>query len=257
MPDYFHSALRGDQIHESKIKVLPFGSPFPVPEWEGQLLAIGLKLYFAVKQNNVLTWNQPVASNTPVLPANVVTLESGWENPPAPRSGQGVIYVNNDTKEVWYLAGSWIKLGTSTAAHKFLITPNRAIEDWQGNYFGLLNPLTTGQENCLLITKWELGKKYYFMVKTPDISALGGADNNNFYLELWRGFDKLTLSAHPHKTESLAFVDTVLLVNAEVTPFRLGMYLLRNNTKLYLNFVFDFEARIFEPQEFAQNSYGY
>ena len=258
MPEYFHAALRGDQIHESKIKVLPAGSAFPVPEWEGQLLAVGLKLYFAVKQSDVLTWIQTTAYNNPVLPAGTVRFESGEENPPQPRNDKGIIYQNASLRKIWYLGNNsiWIELGTTTAPLTFEIIDNRAPENWQGNYFGYLNP-TEGLSNCLRITKWQLGKKYYLAVKTPSIDSLPLAmDNNYFYLELWRDYSQVTLSSHLGGIESVAILDSTLFTS-EYEGFRIGMYTLRNETKQYLNFIFDFESRVIQPDSLAQFSYGY
>lgn len=261
MADYFHSALRGDQLHEAKIKILPAGSPMPTPEWEGQFVAIGLNLYYSVRQNNTLVWIQPTAFNQPTLPSNTVTFETGTQNPPTPRTTgktSGIIYLNNNTQDIWYLnGGQWIKLGANSSASNFEIIPNRPAENWQGNYFGLLNPSVAGEENCLLVKKWQANKKYYLAIKSPTVSSLGGADTNSFFLELWRNFSQLTIAEIPQNSATfLTFLDTTLFTSA-FTEFRLGMFLRRNDTKLYLNFTFDFDARFLDIKSFANISYGY
>ncbi|HEY9813931.1 MAG TPA: hypothetical protein V6D31_10430 [Candidatus Sericytochromatia bacterium] len=258
MPDYFHSALKGDQIHEAKIKVLPAGSSFPVPEWEGQLLVVGVNLYCSIRQNQSLNWIQPPAGNQPQLPPDVVKLETGTENPPLSRTGNGIIYQNFQIRKIWYLANnSWLELGIASSSANFEVIPLRAPENWQGNFFGLLNS-ENGLENCLLITKWQSNKKYYIGVKTPLVSGLNvtATDDNKFYLELWRNNEILTISQHAQNTESLTCLDTFLFTS-NFTEFRLGAYCLINQNKRYLNFVFDFESRLIFPQSFAQISYGY
>lgn len=256
MADYFHSALRGDQIHESKIKVLPAGSSMPVPEWEGQFVAIGKNLYYSVLQNGVLNWIQPVASNSPVLPAGTVVFEAGLQNPPSPRTGSGRIYTNSYTKDSWYLTGSqWIKLGTGSNSN-FEIISGRAAESWQGNYFGLLNPSDPTWDNCLLIKKWLPATKYYLAIAAPTMLSLGGSDDNLFYLELWRNNTKSILSTYPEAVESLAAVNTTLFVGAN-DLYRLGMYIKRNSAKVYLNFKFNLDTRLIEVKQIASGSFGY
>lgn len=258
MANYFHSALRGEQIHESKIKVLPEGSAFPVPEWEGQLLAIGRKFYYSVKQNNSLIWQQPIASNAPVLPANVVVFEFGTQNPPSPRSGSGRIYSNSLTRDNWYLTGGqWVKLGTGSNSN-FEIVSGRATENWQGNYFGLLNPSDPSQDNCLLIKKYLLNQQYYMAIRSPLMSSLGGSDDNLFYFEMWRDSIKTLLSTHGESKETLAIVNTsTALFTSTTALYRLGLYIRRNSTKLYLNFAFNMDTRLINIKGFANISYGY
>lgn len=255
MPDYFHSALRGDQIHESKIKVLPAGSAFPVPEWEGQFLAVGKSLYYSIKQDDVLGWTQPVASNTPVLPANVVIFESGSQNPPLPRIGGGRLYTNTTTKDTWYLSASqWIKLGTGSSS-SFEMISGRSAESWQGNYFGLLNPSDPLQDNCLVITKWQPTTKYYLAIKTPTMLSLGGSDNNLFYVEVWNHSTKTTISTQSEAAENLALINTSGFISSNT--YRLGLYIMRSSAKLYLNFAFNLDTRLLEVKQLANISYGY
>jgi hypothetical protein len=258
MADYFHSALRGNQIHESRIKVLPTGTPFPVPEWEGQFLAIGKNLYYSILQNNALTWFQPVAFNSPTLPANVVIFESGLQNPPLPRSGGGRVYANSQTQDIWYLSGGqWLKLGASKT---FDIISGRSIEDWRGNYFGLLNPSDPAQDNCLLIKKWQPSTKYYLVMQTPTMLSLGGSDDNLYYFELWKNSQKTILSTHVQSQESTATIDTAspAFTSAVVSDaFRLGLYIRRNSTKLYLNFTFNLDTRLIAVRGIANVSSGY
>jgi hypothetical protein len=258
MANYFHSALRGEQIHEAKIKVLPAGSPFPTPEWEGQLLAVGRSLYFSVKQNEVLIWQQPIASNVPTLPPNVVIFESGEQNPPSPRSGSGRIYTNTNTKDSWYLTGSqWIKLGTGSNSN-FEIISGRSEANWQANEFGLLNPSNVSEDNCLLIKKYLLNTKYYLGIKTPSILSLGGSDDNLFYFEIWRNNTKILLSTHPESQESLGVINTSASIFTSTTAlYRLGLYIKRNSAKLYLNFAFNLDARLMDIKSIADISYGY
>lgn len=255
MPDYFHSALRGDQIHEARIKVLPADSPIPVPEWEGQFLAVGKKLYYSILQDKALIWNQPVASNAPVLPANVVVFETGLLNPPSPRTGGGRLYTNTTTKDTWYLSGSqWIKLGAGNNS-SFEIISGRAAEDWQGNYFGLLNPSDPRQDNCLLIKKWVPATKYYLAIKTPTMLSLGGSNDNLFYFELWDNSTKITVSSHSEAKESLAIVNTSGFATS--STYRLGLYIKRDAANVYLNFAFNLDTRLIEAKELANISYGY
>jgi hypothetical protein len=254
MPEsYFHSALRGEQIHESKIKVLPSGSPMPVPEWEGQFVAIGKNLYYSIQQSGTLTWVQPVAYNTPTLPANVVTFESGSGNPPL-RSGSGRIYTNLTTKDMWYLStNQWIKLGTGSK--NFDIVTGRVTGSHPGNYFGLLDPDDPLQDNCLLITKYQLNTKYYLAVRTPTMLSLGGSDDNLFYLELWRDGTKFLLSTHSESKESLAILNTFGFVSSSM--YRIGMYIMKDNVKVYLNFAFNLDTRLIECKQISSIYYGY
>jgi hypothetical protein len=254
--NYLHSALRGEQLHESRIKVLPAGTPIPVPEWEGQFLAVGKNLYYAVKQSGTLTWIQPTATNAPVLPSNVVTFESGDANPPVARSGSGKIYTNSSTKDSWYLSGGqWVKLGTGSN-RSFDIISGRAAENWMGNYFGLLNPDDPAQDNCLVITKYVENVKYYLAVKIPTMSSLGGSDDNKFYLELWRENGvKTVISTCDESKENLAVLNTLGFTTSSI--YRLGLHIKRNSTKLYLNFVFNIDTRLLEVKQFANVSYGY
>lgn len=256
MADFFHSALRGEQLHESRIKVLSAGTPMPVPEWEGQFLAVGKNLYYSVRQNNALTWIQPTAFNTPVLPSNVVTFESGLANPPAARSGSGKIYTNSFSKDSWYLSGGqWVKLGTGSN-RSFDIISGRAAENWMGNYFGLLNSDDPAQDNCLVITKYVENVKYYLAVKTPTMLSLGGSDDHNFYLELWRENGvKIIVSTCDESKENLAVLNTLGFTANSI--YRLGLYIKRNSNKLYLNFVFNIDTRLLEVKQFATVSYGY
>ena len=253
---YFHSALRGEQLHESKVKILPAGSPMPVPEWEGQILVVGRNFYYSIKQNNVLTWLQPSAFNTPALPANVVLFESGIQNPPTPRSGSGRIYTNTSTKDTWYLSGGqWIKLGTSSSARNFDVFSGRAIESWMGNYFGLLNPSDPLQDNCLVLVKYQVNIKYYMVIQTPTMLSLGGSDDNLFYLELWREQNKFIISTHGEAGESLVTVNTTGFVGSSI--YRLGLYIRRNSNKIYLNFAFNLDTRLIDVKQIANVSYGY
>lgn len=257
MPDYFHSALRGEQIHEAKIKTLVEGSAMPVPEWEGQFVAVGKKLYYSVKQSNVLTWIQPVAYNAPQLPNNVVVFETGYENPPAPRNKPGVIYQNIDTKDLWYSQGAnWIKLGKSQSDSTLNIISGRSTVDWQGNYFGLLNPQQANQENCLIMNKWE-SKKYYFGINTPTMLSLGGSDDNLFYVGMWNEYYQRTvISSHPENSKNLLTLDMALF-NQQPPPFKIGLFIKRNFTDLFLNFEFDLDVRYFNVKGLANISYGY
>jgi hypothetical protein len=253
MPDFFHSALRGEQIHEAKIKVLPEGSPMPVPEWEGQFVAIGKKLYYSALQNQVLTWVQPVDPN-PQLPNNVVIYESGYENPPSTRNRSGVIYLNIETKDIWYSDyNNWIKLGKDTG----ITAASLDIEGERGgfdgrNYFSLRDPVIP-QENCLRVKAWTSGAKYYFGVKTPSSASLGGATNNLFYIELWRGNNTVNVSSHIQNSQSLSVVDTSLFVSGAVS--RIGVYLMKNFGKSYLNFEFNLETRLIDIKELADVYY--
>lgn len=252
MPDYFHSALRGDQIHEAKVKILPAGSPVPVPEWEGQMLVIGLNFYYAATQNGVLTWIQPTASNEPNLPSDVVKFEVSISDP-LPRAGSGVIHVNNQTQNAWFLSrNNWIKLGTGSNK-TFEIISGRSGNLYSGNFFELADPVDSSLENCLVVKKWEVNKKYYLAIKCPSISFLGGADDNNYYLELWRGYAQLTISSHL-QGESLSFLDTILFI-PETEVFRLGMYIRRNSQKVYLNFRFNEDERLIDIREIASFYY--
>lgn len=255
MSDYFHSALRGEQIHESKIRVLPAGSSFPVPEWEGQFLAVGKNLYYSVLQDGALKWIQPVAFNTPTLPANVVVFETGSQNPPLPRTGGGRIYTDTATKDTWYLSGSqWIKLGTGNSSN-FEIISGRATENWQGNYFGLLNPGDPLQDNCLLIKKWQPNTKYYLAIQTPTMLSLGGSDDNMFYFELWSNFTKTLISTHNEAKESIIILNTSGFITSIV--YRLGLYIRRDSVKVYLNFAFNLDTRLIDTKQLANISYGY
>jgi hypothetical protein len=259
MADYFHSALRGDQIHEAKIKVLPAGASMPVPEWEGQFLAVGKNLYYSAMQNNTLSWVQPTASNAPVLPANVVVFESGSQNPPSPRAGSGRIYSNLAIKDNWYLSGGqWIKLGATSSNSNFEIISGRSAESWQGNYLGLLNPSDPNQDNCLLIKKYLLNTNYYVAIQSPSILSLGGSDDNLFYFELWRDNNKILISTYAEAKESLGIINTSTSVFTSTTAlYRLGLYIRRNSTKLYLNFAFNMDTRLLAIKGVANVSYGY
>lgn len=258
MANYFHAALRGEQIHEARIKVLPAGAPMPVPEWEGQFLAVGKNLYYSVFQNNNLGWTQPTANNAPVLPANVVVFESGTQNPPSPRSGSGRIYSNITTKDNWYLnSGQWVKLGASSNSN-FEIISGRSSENWQGNYFGLLNPPSASEDNCLLIKKYLINTNYYLAIRSPSMLSLGGSDDNLFYFEMWRDTTKILLSTHAESKESLGAINTsVSLFTSSTALYRLGLYLKRNSAKLYLNFAFDPDTRLIDIKGIANISYGY
>jgi hypothetical protein len=221
-------------------------------------LAVGKNLYYSIKQSsnsNVLGWIQPTASNIPTLPANVVTFESGLENPPPIRSGSGRIYTNTTTKESWYLSGNqWVKLGTGSS-RSFDIISGRPVNDWMGNYFGLLSPADPLQENCLVITKYLVNNKYYLAIKTPTALSLGGSDDNLFYLEVWKDQLKTIISTHGEFRESLATLNTAGFVNSSI--YRLGMYIRRNSNKLYLNFNFNIDTRLIEVRELANVSYSY
>lgn len=245
MPDYFHSALRGEQIHEAKIKVLPANSNFPVPEWEGQFLVIGTNLYFSIKQNNALTWIAPKATNLPQLPSNVVTFESGYENPPTPRTKSGIIYLNVNTKDVWYwTGGAWIKLGQGTGNSTLDIISGRSPDANSGNYFDLQNPAQSIEENCLIIKKWLANTKYYFTIKSPTISSVGGSDNNLFYVALWNGYNQsFVLSTHLENSETSFKLDSSVFVG-KPEPLRLGIYLRKNSNNLHLNFEFNLDTRL-------------
>ena len=258
MANYFHSALRGEQIHEARIKVLPAGTPMPVPEWEGQVVAVGKNLYYSVTQNNSLVWQQPVAYNAPTLPANVVVFESGNQNPPASRSGSGRIYTNNATKDNWYLTGGqWVKLGTPSNSN-FEIISGKSAEDWQGNYFGLLNSPNSSEDNCLLIKKYLFNTKYYVVIQSPSMLSLGGSDDNLFYFELWRDSIKILLSSYGELKQSIGVIDTSTSVFTSASAlYRLGLYVKRNATKLYLNFTFDMDTRLIVIKSLANISYGY
>jgi hypothetical protein len=257
MANYYHSALRGDQLHESRIRVLPPGSSIPTPDWEGQFIAIGKNLYYSVLQNNTLTWIQPTASNIPALPANVVVFENGLQNPPSPRSGSGRIYSNTETKDNWYLSGGqWVKLGANSNTSNFEIISGRAAENWQSNYFGLLNPSNTKEDNCLLVKKYLPNTKYYIAIQAPSILSLGGSDDNLFYLELGRDITKTILSTHAESKESLGIINTSLFTSTS-SLYRLGLYLKRNSAKIYLNFVYDADTRLIDIKGIANVSYGY
>ena len=256
MANYLHSALRGEQLHESKIKILPAGSPMLAPEWEGQVIVIGKNLYISVLQSNTLTWIQPVASNAPTLPANVVIFEAGLQNPPSPRSGSGRIYSNTQTRDNWYLSGGqWIKLGVGSSSN-FQIVSGRSAENWQGNSFGLLNPSDTKEDNCLLINKYLPNTKYYVAIQSPSMLSLGGSDDNLFYLELSRDATQTILSTHAESKESLGIVNTSLFTSTS-SLYRLGLYIKRNSAKVYLNFAFDADTRLINIKGIANVSYGY
>ena len=255
MPDYFHSALRGDQIHEARIKVLPAGSSMPVPEWEGQFLAVGKNLYYSILQDKALIWIQPIANNAPVLPGNVVAFETGLLNPPSPRTGGGRLYTNTTTKDTWYLSGSqWIKLGTGNSS-SFEMISGRAAEDWQENYFRLLNPSDPLQDNCLLIKKWQPNTKYYLALKTPTMLSLGGSNDNLFYFELWNNSIKTLISTHNEAQENIAIINTSGFMTSNT--YRLGLYIRRDSAKLYLNFAFNLDTRLIDTKQLANISYGY
>ncbi|MEG4579357.1 hypothetical protein QUA71_06940 [Microcoleus sp. MON1_C5] len=257
MPDYFHSALRGEQIHEAKIKILVEGSPMPTPEWEGQFVAVGKNLYYSVKRNNVLTWIQPTAYNTPQLPNNVVIFESGYENPPTSRDRSGIVYQNIQTKDLWYSEGvNWIKLGKNEGTSTLTIISGRSAQNWQGNLFGLLNPTVSIEENCLLITKMAPQTKYYFAIQTPTMLDLGGSDDNLFYVWIQDSFNFHKISTHSENTKTVVEINTALLSNEYIVP-RLGIGLKRNSTNLFLNFEFNLDSRYFNVKQLANISYGY
>jgi len=260
MPDYFHSALRGEQIHEARIKVLPEGSIFPTPDWEGQFLVVGLKLYVSITQNNVLTWMQPKAYNLPQLPPNVVIFEQGYENPPAPRNQSGIIYLNSNTKDIWYSHGdNWIKLGQGGSSSTLDIVSGRSAVNWQGNYFGLLNPAAPNQENCLLVKKCLPDTKYYFTITTPTMLSLGGSDDNLFYIGLWDGYYvSSVLATYLDGNNEVSFALDTTEFNDRPEPYRLGIYLKRDmGYWRYLNFEFNLDARFIEIKELANISFGY
>ncbi|MEG4133239.1 hypothetical protein QUA41_30620 [Microcoleus sp. Pol11C1] len=254
MPDFFHPALKGEQIHEAKIKILVEGSAMPIPEWEGQFVAIGKKLYYSILQNNVLTWIQPVAYNAPQLPNNVVIFESGLENPPAPRNRSGIIYLNIDTKDIWYSDNNnWIKLGkdSGTAAGLDIGGDKGGVDN--ANYFSLQDPTNSLQDNCLRVKTWTPSAKYCFGIKTPSSTSLGGSIGDLFYVELWRGNNTVDVSSHLGSSQSLSILDTALFIPNAVS--RIGVYLLANFTKSYVNFEFNLETRFIDVKGLASVYY--
>lgn len=258
MADYFHSALLGEQIHEAKIRVLPENSAFPVPDWEGQFLVVGLKLYVSITQNNVLTWVQPKAYNLPELPPNVVIFESGYENPPTPRDKSGIIYLNLNTNDVWYSnENNWIKLGQGNSNSTLEIMSGRTTVS--SNYFSLLNPVSPSQENCLLLKKWLPNTKYYFAIKTPTMLSLGGSDDNLFYVGLWDGYYVSTvLATYLDENSEVCFALDTSQFNDRPEPYRLGIYIKRDMGYYnHLNFEFNLDTRFIEIKELSTVSYGY
>ena len=256
MANYFHSALRGNQIHEAKVKVLPNDSPIPTPEWEGQMLVVGLKFFVATRLNNTLGWRQPTAFNRPQLPENVVEWVTGGNSLPTPNSFRaGTIYITY-AKDIFYTDGvQWIRLGVRDSAPSLEIIPSRPSYYWQGNFFGLISPQEPNQENCLLIKSWQPITKYYLAVKTPTILSLGGADSNMFFVELWEYYSKATISSHVENSESLSSLNSAPF--SSWYDYRLGMYIVRNQEKQYLNFSFNLDTRLIEVKGVANFSYGY
>ncbi|MEG5159581.1 hypothetical protein QUB37_03910 [Microcoleus sp. AT3-A2] len=250
MPDYFHSALRGEQIHEAKIKVLPEGSIFPVPDWEGQFLVVGLKLYVSIKQNNVLTWLQPKAYNVPQLPANVVVFERGY-GMPEPRSmyESGVIYTNIQSNDNYYLSqGQWLKLGPELSANKLLIENSN---DNEGH-----NTPTDGTINAALLRTWELNKKYYFKFEAPSTISLSQYATSDYFVEL-RYFNTLASQVVDGAlitldTSGLQNVNDLYKIMVYFKQIQYGNY----EQWLYCNYLFDLESRLIKVQSLASVYYS-
>lgn len=242
MSDYFHSALRGEQIHEAKIKVLPEGSSFPIPDWEGQFLVIGLKLYVSIAQNNVLTWMQPKAYNLPQLPPNVVVFERGF-TAPAPRNEDqsGIIYTNINTDENYYLSlGKWIKLGGgSNAAPNQLLIQNSSFND-------LVVP-TDGTTNAALLKNWEPNKEYYFKFEAPPSTTLSAQATPGYFPEI-RYYDYLNpiilqndlISLYTANLQDLTAVYKIMIYFNNIYGER-----------VYCNFKLDLESRLIKVENIA------
>jgi hypothetical protein len=90
--------------------------------------------------------------------------------------------------------------------------------------------------------------------------SLGGSDDNLFYFELWKNTQKTILSTHAQSQESVATIDTALSVFTSAIlsdAFRLGVYIKRNSTKIYLNFTFNLDTRLIAARGIANISSGY
>jgi hypothetical protein len=110
----------------------------------------------------------------------------------------------------------------------------------------------------LLIKKWQPATKYYLAIQTPTILSLGGSDDNLFYFELWRGYDRFILSSHNQAQETLAVINTAINFTTILTDvYRLGLYIRRNSVRTYLNFVFNLDSRLIKVENLANISYGY
>lgn len=244
MADYFHSALRGDQIHEAKVKVLPFGSDFPMPEWEGQMLVIGLELYISTKNNNILGWTQPMASNIPSLPESAVIFERGYGNPVSPHSSgrtSGIIYTNYVTKDSFYLFDrQWIKLGPETGSKLDII--GNSFRDYDTSF------LSSKPVNAVLLKNYEVNKKYYFAFQAPPANTIGGTDG--YFLELASVF-----------ASNLSGNTNLIEINTSnfnpIYQYNLRVYVnLSSGYKNHCNFEFDLEARLIKVVELAEINYG-
>lgn len=243
MADYFHSALKGDQIHEAKIKVLPAESPFPVPEWQGQLLVVGLKLYVSIFQNGLLTWIHAQGSSVLSLPANVVTFERG-SGAPALRNEtlSGVIYTNYDTEENYYLYnGRWLKLGGGGSS----VNPNQFLIE--NSSFGDLIVPTDGTTNAALLKAWEPGKTYYFKFEAPPSTALSNQATAGYFAEI-KYYDYL----NPINLQA----DIISLITANFQDlnavYKLMIYF--NDIygqRVYCDFWLDLESRLIEVKDVA------
>jgi len=251
MPDYFHSALRGEQIHEAKVKVLVEGSAFPTPEWEGQFLVIGLKLYISILQNNVLTWVQPKAYNPPQLPANVVTWERGYAVP-EPRSiyESGVIYTHIQSDDTYYLnQGQWFKLGPKTEPNRLLIQ--------NSNFDGFLNLPTDGTINAALLRTWEIGKKYYFKFEAPPALSLSQYATSDYFVILqysnnFLGSNISNNSLIALDTANLEPVDDLYKIMVYFKQIQYEGY----EQDMYCNYFFDLESRLISVQSLASIYYS-
>jgi hypothetical protein len=244
MANYFHSALKGSQIHEAKVKVLPAGSNFPVPEWEGQMLVVGLNLYISIKQNNTLLWLRPKASNLPQLPPNVITFEQEVTPPtPRPLFKSGVIYTNLTSNDVYYLSqGQWIKLGPQAIANKLLIVKSN------DNQFQLP---TDGTINAALLQAWEAGKKYYFKFEAPAATALSTEAETNYFVEVKDFSDALLGFNVAHGALLTLNTETLQLTNNNL--YKIMVYFKNTSSqRIYCNFYFDLESRLIEVKSIAE-----
>lgn len=150
---YNHESLTGDALHYSKILDIASGNSLPTPEFEGQLVSQGNFIYIA--RGTPLAWSQIQGATIGTLPTNVVTYSSGAYAPPA-TTGDGKIFVNTVTKEVFFLVASvWKKIsaggGGSTFCEGKVIGSN--IPPAGAANFNALKVISPDQENGLVISQ--------------------------------------------------------------------------------------------------------